>query len=164
MRYGQHDIAARTAGPLTERTSPSDNPWARGIEARFRAFITHGEDAQRPYEDAIRHLARSRTTVHLAWVCIPVTCSHGSETAGLIATAPVNGGPGIGVDRDGHARQARTGPTTPLPPPSARTRGRAGFPPTHRAIYQVDVPLRGLSAAQDLAAASATSRRRLSSW
>ncbi len=60
------DIAAKALAELTERTRLSNNPWARGIEARSRALVTDREGAERHFEEAIHHLADSRMTVHLA--------------------------------------------------------------------------------------------------
>jgi ATP/maltotriose-dependent transcriptional regulator MalT len=63
---GDHKIAAAAFRQLSERTSLSGSQWARGIEARSRALIAGGRDAEDFYLEAIRQLGRSRMTVHLA--------------------------------------------------------------------------------------------------
>ena len=66
VRCGDHKIAAAAFRQLSERTSLSGSQWARGIEARSRALIAGGRDAEDFYLEAIRQLGRSRMTVHLA--------------------------------------------------------------------------------------------------
>ena len=44
----------------------SSTKWARGIEARSRALLTDGQDAEDLYRDAIEQLGRSRVVVHHA--------------------------------------------------------------------------------------------------
>jgi len=66
MRCGDHEIAAAAFRQLSERTSLSGSQWARGIEARSRALIAGGQDAEEFYLEAISQLGRSRMTVHLA--------------------------------------------------------------------------------------------------
>jgi ATP/maltotriose-dependent transcriptional regulator MalT len=66
VRCGEREIAAAALDQLSERTSLSGSQWARGIEARSRALIAGGQDAEDFYLEAIRQLSRSRMTVHLA--------------------------------------------------------------------------------------------------
>ena len=66
MRSGQNEIAAAALQELTQRTSLSRNPWARGIEARSRALMADGQAAEDLYQEAISQLSNSRMTVHLA--------------------------------------------------------------------------------------------------
>jgi len=66
MRSGQTEIAAAALQELTQRTSLSRNPWARGIEARSRALMADGQAAEDLYQEAISQLSNSRMTVHLA--------------------------------------------------------------------------------------------------
>jgi DNA-binding CsgD family transcriptional regulator len=66
VRCGDHKIAAAAFRQLSERTSLSGSQWARGIEARSRALIAGGRDAEEFYLEAISQLGRSRMTVHLA--------------------------------------------------------------------------------------------------
>jgi len=49
---------------MTERIPPDPGDWARGIEARVRAFV--GEDAERWYRESIDCLARTRLRLELA--------------------------------------------------------------------------------------------------
>jgi DNA-binding CsgD family transcriptional regulator len=53
---------------LSERTGAISSEWAVGIEARVRALLSDGEEAERFYLDSIAHLAstRTRTRVELA--------------------------------------------------------------------------------------------------
>jgi DNA-binding CsgD family transcriptional regulator len=58
---------ARTAfEELAERSSLSGTEWARGIEARSRALLTDGQEAEDLYREAIEQLGRSRVAVHHA--------------------------------------------------------------------------------------------------
>ena len=66
VRSGQDEIAAAALRQLSERTSLSGNPWARGIEARSRALMADGQAAEDLYQEAISQLSNSRMTVHLA--------------------------------------------------------------------------------------------------
>ena len=66
VRSGQTEIAAAALQELTQRTSLSGNPWARGIEARSRALMADGQAAEGLYQEAISQLSNSRMTVHLA--------------------------------------------------------------------------------------------------
>lgn len=66
VRSGQNGVAAAALRELTNRTSLSGNPWARGIEVRSRAFLADGQAAEDLYQEAISQLANSRMTVHLA--------------------------------------------------------------------------------------------------
>jgi DNA-binding CsgD family transcriptional regulator len=59
----------RAAGPLqrlsaTARASGTD--WALGVEARSRALVTEGENAETLYRDAIDRLGRTRVRMELA--------------------------------------------------------------------------------------------------
>jgi DNA-binding CsgD family transcriptional regulator len=57
-----HDAVER----LARTTKPCATPWARGIEARSRALVSEGEEAELRYREAIEQLGRSRGTVALA--------------------------------------------------------------------------------------------------
>jgi DNA-binding CsgD family transcriptional regulator len=58
---------AREAFPLVEETtSAAGTDWALGIEARMRALITEGDEAERHYEEAIDRLRRTSIRVQLA--------------------------------------------------------------------------------------------------
>jgi DNA-binding CsgD family transcriptional regulator len=51
---------------LAERTSASGSDWALGIEARCRALVSEGGDAERLYGEAVSRLGRTRVRVELA--------------------------------------------------------------------------------------------------
>jgi DNA-binding CsgD family transcriptional regulator len=58
---------ARAAFPLVEETtSAAGTDWALGIEARMRALISEGEEAEEHYEEAIERLRRTSIRVQLA--------------------------------------------------------------------------------------------------
>jgi DNA-binding NarL/FixJ family response regulator len=66
IRSGDEATARTAFERLTERSSLSETPWARGIEARSRALLSHGAAAERHYVEAIEQLARSQVVVHHA--------------------------------------------------------------------------------------------------
>jgi DNA-binding CsgD family transcriptional regulator len=65
-RNGDLDIARTAFEQLAERSSLSSSEWARGIEARSRALLADGQDAEDLYREAIDQLGRSRVVVHHA--------------------------------------------------------------------------------------------------
>ena len=65
-RNGDFAVARTAFEKLTERSSLSNTEWARGIEARSRALLTDGQDAEELYLEAIEQLGRSRVAVHHA--------------------------------------------------------------------------------------------------
>lgn len=63
--HGGHPQAASAAlDKLSERTQAAATEWAQGMEARSRALLTDGPDADALYRRAIKHLDRCRITVH----------------------------------------------------------------------------------------------------
>jgi DNA-binding CsgD family transcriptional regulator len=65
-RNGDLAVARTAFEQLAERSSLSSTEWARGIEARSRALLTDGQDAEDLYREAIEQLGRSRVVVHHA--------------------------------------------------------------------------------------------------
>jgi DNA-binding CsgD family transcriptional regulator len=65
-RSGEQERAARAIEVLSETTQASGTPWAKGVEARSRALLAEGEDAERLYRDAIELLRPTRLRVDLA--------------------------------------------------------------------------------------------------
>jgi DNA-binding CsgD family transcriptional regulator len=65
-RIGEREAAAEAVAALTQTTTPSGTDWALGIEARSRALICDGEEAERLYRDAIERLSHSRVRAELA--------------------------------------------------------------------------------------------------
>jgi DNA-binding CsgD family transcriptional regulator len=60
------DLATAAVARLEARTSEARTDWALGIQARSRALIGAGEDADRLYREAIDRLGRTRIVVHRA--------------------------------------------------------------------------------------------------
>ena len=65
-RIGREDRAGEAMQVLSESTTASGTPWAMGVEARSRALLTHGEDAEKLYREAIDRLEPTRLLVDLA--------------------------------------------------------------------------------------------------
>ena len=65
-RSGDTRRGADAVDRLARTTGPCDTPWARGIEARSRALVSEGEDAELLYREAIDQLGRCRGVVALA--------------------------------------------------------------------------------------------------
>jgi DNA-binding CsgD family transcriptional regulator len=51
---------------ISERTRGTPTDWALGIEARVRALLSQGEDAERLYRESIAHLGGARLRLELA--------------------------------------------------------------------------------------------------
>jgi DNA-binding CsgD family transcriptional regulator len=65
-RVGADDVAREALGRLTATTQPVANDPALGIEARSRALVTGGSDAEDPYREAIDRLTRTPLRPELA--------------------------------------------------------------------------------------------------
>ena len=66
VRSNELDLARRAFDALSEKTQASGTAWARGVEARSRALISEGDDAEALYRQAISLLAESRLGVESA--------------------------------------------------------------------------------------------------
>ena len=66
VRCGERERATKALERLSEMTRASGSDWALGIEARSRALLSAGDDAERLYLEAIERLARTRVRVELA--------------------------------------------------------------------------------------------------
>jgi DNA-binding CsgD family transcriptional regulator len=65
-RCGETGRAVAAAEQLTLTTRPSGTPWGLGIEARSRALLSEGDEAELLYQEAIERLRQSRGAVALA--------------------------------------------------------------------------------------------------
>lgn len=65
-RTGRHELAARTLERLSRSTRAGGTDWGLGLEARCRALLCDGEQADRLYREAIDRLGRTRMRVDLA--------------------------------------------------------------------------------------------------
>ncbi len=59
-RAGEQDVAAAALGRLTDRTRMAGTDWALGVEARLRALMTDGDQADELYREAVERLGRTR--------------------------------------------------------------------------------------------------------
>jgi DNA-binding CsgD family transcriptional regulator len=66
VRCDQPERARRAFERVQETTRAAGTDWALGIEARLRALLSDGDDADELYKEAITRLARSRVRVQLA--------------------------------------------------------------------------------------------------
>ncbi len=66
VRCDKPDLARRTVDALCEKTGASGTSWARGVEARSRALISEGDEADALYGQAVLLLAESRLGVESA--------------------------------------------------------------------------------------------------
>jgi DNA-binding CsgD family transcriptional regulator len=65
-RTGDRAMAEAALAWLSERTRARPTDWARGIEARLRALLSDGDDADRHYRQSVTHLSRTRVRAELA--------------------------------------------------------------------------------------------------
>src|SRR6185437_8979838 len=65
-RTGKRDTAASALARLAETTSVTGTDWGLGLEARCRALVSDGADAERLYREAIGRLARTKMRPDLA--------------------------------------------------------------------------------------------------
>ena len=65
-RSGQSDRADEALRRLTAYTAVEDADWAAGLEARSRALLSEGEEAERCYAEAVERLSRTRLHLELA--------------------------------------------------------------------------------------------------
>jgi hypothetical protein len=61
-----HALIVDLIDRVAEMTSASGTDWGLGIEARSRALLSEGEQAERLYLDAIGRLGRTRLRPELA--------------------------------------------------------------------------------------------------
>jgi DNA-binding CsgD family transcriptional regulator len=66
VRLGQPERARRAFERIQETTRAAGTDWALGIEARLRALLSDGDDADALYLEAISRLGRTRIRVQLA--------------------------------------------------------------------------------------------------
>ncbi|MCO8273251.1 LuxR C-terminal-related transcriptional regulator [Actinoplanes sp. TRM 88003] len=66
VRAGESEVALDALARLVEETQPFGTPFARGIEARTRALVAEGADADDLYRQAIEKLGRTNLRPELA--------------------------------------------------------------------------------------------------
>ncbi|MEU0932940.1 AAA family ATPase [Embleya sp. NPDC005971] len=66
VRTGRHELAGRTLARLSHSTRAGGTDWGLGLEARCRALVSEGAEADRLYREAIDRLGRTRMRVDLA--------------------------------------------------------------------------------------------------
>jgi DNA-binding CsgD family transcriptional regulator len=66
VRTGQRDLAAEALRRLTTMTVIDGADWGKGLEARARALVTHGHEAEHCYTEAVTRLTRTRLRPDLA--------------------------------------------------------------------------------------------------
>jgi len=66
VRAGQPERAAAPLRRLQEISRASGSDWTLGVEARSRALLSQGDEAERLYREAIDRLGRTRVKVALA--------------------------------------------------------------------------------------------------
>jgi DNA-binding CsgD family transcriptional regulator len=66
VRSGDFELASSALCRLEERTRASETGWARGIQARSRALLSDGADAERLHREALDRLGDTRLALHRA--------------------------------------------------------------------------------------------------
>ena len=65
-RCGRIDLATDALERLAAKAQATRTDWALGVEARARALLSEGDDAERGFHTAIDHLGRTRVRAELA--------------------------------------------------------------------------------------------------
>jgi DNA-binding NarL/FixJ family response regulator len=65
-RVARPDLAIGALARVMAATAPSGTDWGRGMQARCRALLSEGEDADRLHREAIERLARTRRRPEVA--------------------------------------------------------------------------------------------------
>jgi DNA-binding CsgD family transcriptional regulator len=65
-RSGRTDLATDALDRLAAKADAARTDWARGIEARCRALLAEGADAEHCYQASVDHLSRTRVRAELA--------------------------------------------------------------------------------------------------
>jgi DNA-binding CsgD family transcriptional regulator/tetratricopeptide (TPR) repeat protein len=65
-RAGRADLASETLRRLQEATSIKGSDWASGLEARSRALVSRGRDAERAHAESVERLGRTPLRPELA--------------------------------------------------------------------------------------------------
>ena len=60
VRTGRADLAREALGRLSAMTTIEGSDWAKGLEARSRALVSEGREAEQCYAEAVERLGRTR--------------------------------------------------------------------------------------------------------
>ena len=66
VRTGRAEIAQEALERLSAMTAIEGSDWAKGLEARSRALISEGQDAEHRYAEAVERLGRTQLRPELA--------------------------------------------------------------------------------------------------
>jgi ATP/maltotriose-dependent transcriptional regulator MalT len=66
VRTGRAEIAREALRRLSEMTAIKGSDWAKGLEARSRALLSEGQDAEHRYAEAVERLGRTQLRPELA--------------------------------------------------------------------------------------------------
>ena len=108
VRSGDTRRATNAVDRLARTTGPCGTPWARGIEARSRALVSEGEEAELLYQEAIDQWAAAGAP----WPSPVLTWSTGSgcaAKAGALTPGTICGQP----TRSSYRRERRHSPNAP---------------------------------------------------
>jgi DNA-binding CsgD family transcriptional regulator len=65
-RCGRKDLAEQALARLSRKARATRTDWALGVEARSRALLSEGEDAEHAFREALERLGRTRVRAELA--------------------------------------------------------------------------------------------------
>ena len=66
VRTGKHELALEALRQLSTETDVAGSDWAAGVEARARALVSEGADAERWYDEAVERLGQTPMRTELA--------------------------------------------------------------------------------------------------
>ena len=66
VRTGRADLARQALARLSAMTTVEGSDWAKGLEARSRALVSEGQEAQQYYAEAVERLGRTPLRPELA--------------------------------------------------------------------------------------------------
>ena len=143
VRTGRAELAREALERLSAMTAIKGSDWAKGLEARSRALLSRGKDAERRYAEAVERLGRTRcgpsSPVPTCSTASGSVASTGGSTHATSCAPPTSCSPrsALRPSPSAHAgscsppaRRSASGRSTPTPSSPRRRSTSPGWPET----------------------------------